>query len=86
MKNYDTASTLIGLIPGSALMICLGGWLGAGGVAIFVIYAWFPHRLNRHPCWVRRSMRGKPDAVSSCLSSSCFCWHVCADAENYSGG
>ena len=39
MKNYDTASTLIGLIPGSALMICLGGWLGAGGVAIFLIYA-----------------------------------------------
>ena len=39
MKNYDTASTLIGLILGSALMIYLGGWLGAGGVAIFLIYA-----------------------------------------------
>ena len=39
MKNYDMASTLIGLIPGSALMIYLGGWLGAGGVAIFLIYA-----------------------------------------------
>ena len=39
MKNYDTASTLIGLVLGSALMIYLGGWLGAGGVAVFLIYA-----------------------------------------------
>ena len=39
MKNYDTASTLIGLVLGSALMIYLGGWLGAGGVALFLIYA-----------------------------------------------
>ena len=39
MKNYDTASTLIGLVLGSALMIYLGGWLGAGGVVLFLIYA-----------------------------------------------
>ena len=39
MKNVDTASTLIGLVIGSALMIYLGGWLGAGGVAVFLIYA-----------------------------------------------
>lgn len=39
MKEYDTASTLIGLVLGSALMIYLGGWLGAGGVAVFLIYA-----------------------------------------------
>ena len=39
MKNDDTASTLIALVIGSALMIYLGGWLGAGGVAVFLIYA-----------------------------------------------
>ena len=39
MKECDTASTLIGLVLGSALMIYLGGWLGAGGVAVFLIYA-----------------------------------------------
>ena len=39
MGECDTASTLIGLVLGSALMICLGGWLGAGGVAVFLIYA-----------------------------------------------
>ena len=39
MKEYDTASTLIGLVLGSLLMIYLGGWLGVGGVAVFLIYA-----------------------------------------------
>ena len=39
MKNYDTASTLSGLILGSALVIYLFGWTGVVGVAIFLIYA-----------------------------------------------
>ena len=39
MREYDTTATLIGLVLGSALMIYLGGWLGAGGVAVFLIYA-----------------------------------------------
>jgi|GEM_PF-4338235 len=39
MKDNNTVSTLIGLVLGSALMIYLGGWLGAGGVAVFLIYA-----------------------------------------------
>ena len=40
-SNYDTVTTLIALVIASALMIYLGGWLGAGGVAIFLLYAWF---------------------------------------------
>jgi len=39
MKDNNTVSTLIGLVLGSALIIYLGGWLGAGGVAVFLIYA-----------------------------------------------
>ena len=37
--NDDTAITLIALVVASALMIYLGGWLGVGGVAFFLIYA-----------------------------------------------
>ena len=37
--NDDTAITLIALVVASALMIYLGGWLGVGGVAVFLIYA-----------------------------------------------
>ena len=37
--NGDTAITLIALVVASALMIYLGGWLGVGGVAVFLIYA-----------------------------------------------
>ena len=37
--NDDTAITLIALVIASALMIYLGGWLGVGGVAVFLIYA-----------------------------------------------
>ena len=39
MREYDTTATLIGLAVGAALVIYLGGWLGAGGVALFLIYA-----------------------------------------------
>lgn len=39
MREYDTASTLIGLVLGSALVIYLFKWMGVISVALFIIYA-----------------------------------------------